>query len=107
MAKILICTQVYENYGAHDWDGVGDCPQYWKAKGGNDYVVKNFTNFNRVAETVMALRPQVECDDQYYREHIVDWEIVADDYLTEFERDQLEYEGRVMYPAKELNSEVA
>ena len=39
MAKLLITTQVYENYGAHDWDGRGECPQYWKAKGGNDYVV--------------------------------------------------------------------
>ena len=40
MAKLLITTQVYENYGAHDWDGVGECPSYWKAKGGSDYVVK-------------------------------------------------------------------
>ena len=23
MAKLLITTQTYENYGAHDWDGVG------------------------------------------------------------------------------------
>jgi len=44
--KLLITTQVYENYGAHDWDGVGECPQYWKAKGGSDYVVKNI-NVNR------------------------------------------------------------
>ena len=36
--KLLITTQNYENYGAHDWDGVGECPQYWKAKGGSDYV---------------------------------------------------------------------
>jgi hypothetical protein len=54
--KLLITTQNLENYGAHDWDGVGECPQYWKAKGGSDYVVKNFTNFNNTTETVMALR---------------------------------------------------
>ena len=41
--KLLITTQVYENYGAHDWDGKGLCPQYWKAKGGSDYVVRNRT----------------------------------------------------------------
>ena len=40
--KLLISTQVYENYGAHDWDGTGECPQYWKAKGGSDYVIKRF-----------------------------------------------------------------
>ena len=28
--------------------------------------------------------------------------IVADDYLTEFERNQLEYDGSIMFPAREL-----
>ena len=101
MAKLLITTQVYENYGAHDWDGVGECPSYWKAKGGNDYVVKKI-NVNKVTETVMALRGQIECDNEGFREHIIGWEVVANDYLTEFEKSQLEYEGSIRYPAKEL-----
>ena len=102
MSKLLITTQVYENYGAHDWDGKGECPSYWKAKGGNDYVVKNFRDYNRVTEVVMALRSQVEEDSQYCREHIIDFEVVADDYLTEFERDQLEYEGSIRFSPKEI-----
>ena len=102
MAKLLITTQVYENYGAHDWDGVGECPQYWKAKGGNDYVVKKFRDFSAVSETVMALRGQIEQDNDGFRETIIGWEIVANDYLTEFEKSQLEYEGSIRYPAKEL-----
>ena len=101
MAKLLITTQVYENYGAHDWDGVGACPQYWKAKGGSDYVVKN-VNVNSVTETVMALRGQIEQDNQAFRETIIGWEVVANGYLTEFERDQLEYEGKIRFPAREL-----
>ena len=101
MAKLLITTQVYENYGAHDWDGVGECPSYWKAKGGSDYVVKKI-NVNKVTETVMGLRSQIECDNEYYREHIINFEVVANDYLTEFEKDQLEYEGKIRFPAKEL-----
>ena len=101
MAKLLITTQVYENYGAHDWDGVGACPQYWKAKGGSDYVVKN-VNVNSVTETVMALRGQIEQDNQAFREKIIGWEVVANGYLTEFERDQLEYEGVIRYASKEL-----
>ena len=101
MAKLLITTQVYENYGAHDWDGVGECPQYWKAKGGSDYVVKN-VNVNTVTETVMALRGQIEQDNQAFREKIIGWEVVANGYLTEFERDQLEYEGKIRFPAREL-----
>jgi len=99
--KLLITTQVYENYGAHDWDGTGECPQYWKAKGGCDYVVKKI-NVNKATETVMALRSQIECDNEGFREHIINWEVVADNYLTEFEQSQLEYEGKITYPAKEL-----
>jgi hypothetical protein len=38
MAKI-VRTQYRENYGSHDWDGTGECPQHWKNKGGSTYVV--------------------------------------------------------------------
>jgi hypothetical protein len=37
--KVLITTQYMENYGAHDWDGTGECPQYWKAKGGEEFFL--------------------------------------------------------------------
>ena len=40
--KLHIWTQDYENYGAHDWDGTGECPQYWKAKGGADFFIVKF-----------------------------------------------------------------
>jgi hypothetical protein len=100
MAKLLISTQVYENYGAHDWEGVGECPQYWKAKGGSDYVVKKFRGDATTA--VMCLRTQIECDNQHIRESIIDFRVVPDNYLTEFEQSQLEYEGRVTYGPKEL-----
>ena len=101
MAKLLITTQVYENYGAHDWDGVGECPQYWKAKGGSDYVVKKI-NVNKVTETVRGVRGQIECDNYAFRETIIDWTIVADDALTEFEQSQLAYEGKIRYGSKEI-----
>ena len=105
MAKLLIQTQVFENYA---WDengnlGTGD-NAYWKAKGGSDYVVKNLTSLvlTTIRDLVDAVRPQVETNNDAFREHIISWEVVADDYLTEFERSQLEYEGRIVYPAQEL-----
>jgi hypothetical protein len=98
--KLLITTQVYENYGAHDWDGTGACPSYWKAKGGSDYVIKRFKGDPTTA--VMALREQIEEDNDHYRETIIDFRLVKDDYLTEFEQSQLDYEGSIRYPAKEL-----
>ena len=39
MANKIVTTQYRENYGSHDWDGTGECPQYWKNKGGSTFVV--------------------------------------------------------------------
>ena len=36
---LVIHTQYQENYGAHDWDGKGVCPQYWKFKDGTEYKI--------------------------------------------------------------------
>ena len=94
MAKLLIQTQVYENYGDAS-------NPYWKPKGGSDYVVKKI-NVNKVTETVMGLRGQIECDNEGYREHILGWEIVGDNDLTEFEQSQLKFEGKIRYASKEL-----
>ena len=98
--KLLIQTQVFENYGAHDWDGKGECPQYWKAKGGNDYVVKNFQGNENQAVTV--LRKKIEQQNDFFRECMISWNVVEDSYLTEFEQSQLDYEGKIRFPAKEL-----
>jgi hypothetical protein len=101
--KLLITTQLYENYGAHDWDGKGSCPSYWKAKGGNDYVIKDFRGGDEAAtRMVMAVRERIEESSDYYQETIIGWDLVEDSYLTDFERSQLEYDGEIKYPAKEL-----
>jgi hypothetical protein len=103
--QLLITTQTEENYGAHDWNGEGAVPQYWKFKGGEDYKY-DLGRYGRseeaVTELVMALRGQIEEDNDYFRNHIIGWTVVADDYLTDYERSQLEYEGRIIYPAKQL-----
>lgn len=102
MSKILIQTQVFENYA---WDEHGNLGTgvnaYWKAKGGSDYVVRNI-DINRAREIVESVRDQIEQNNDAYREYIVDWEVVADDHLTRFERDQLEYEGRITYGPHEI-----
>ena len=110
--KLLITTQYCENYGAHDWDGTGECPQYWKFKGGEDYFynLDGFRFNSEFAEKnlqmiVDSLRNQVEWDDIGSRSYIVGYEIVEDDYMTEFERSQLEYDGAIAYPAKWLVDE--
>ena len=103
MAKLHIYTQDQENYGAHDWDGEGECPQYWKFKGGEDFFIPKFKGGDEAASmAVMALRSQIEEDNQYFRRQIVGWSIVANDYMTEFEKSQLDYDGKITYKAKEL-----
>ncbi len=106
MAKLLISTQYQENYGAHDWDGEGQCPQYWKFKGGSEYVIENFKGGQAEATmAIMAVRNDIEVSNDYVREQIVGWDIVPNNHLTDFERSQLEYEGRITYPAKVLKLE--
>jgi hypothetical protein len=108
MSKLHIQTQVYENYGAHDWDGQGQCPQYWKAKGGSDYMVsldgvKGGEFFDKRVEMIVdSVRSQIEETSEYYTETIIGYDVVADDFLTEFEQDQLDYEGVIRHKAKEL-----
>jgi len=100
--KLHITTQIQENYGAHDWDGEGECPQYWKFKGGNDFFVKGIKNDTEATMAVMALREKIEEDNEYYREQIIGWGLVKNDFMTDFEKSQLEYEGSIAYPAKVL-----
>jgi hypothetical protein len=50
----------------------------------------------------MAVRGDIEENNDYFRCQIIGWDIVADDFMTEFEKSQLEYEGEIRYPAKVL-----
>lgn len=98
--KLLITTQVYENYGNAE-------TPHWKPKGGNDYVVKNIpwkteVDFQNAIKIVEAVAPKIECDNEGYREYAIGWKVVADDYLTEFEISQRDYDGVITYPAREI-----
>jgi hypothetical protein len=108
--KILISTQYRENYGAHDWDGKGECPQYWKFKGGDEFIVEvpGF-NFNdefagkKAQMIVDSMRDKLEYKSEYAEEYIIEWSFVEVDFMTEYEHSQLEYEGKIVYPAKRIN----
>ena len=79
--KIVIQTQVRENYGAHDWDGKGTCPQRWKYKGGNTYVVRDLTQaqVDKIVKlgipTITAL---IEERNEGYEEYLLAYDIVKD-----------------------------
>ena len=95
MSRLMISTQILENYGTM-------AEPYWKAKGGNDYFVRNVHAADQVSVIIDAVRVQIESDNEYYREYIIHHEIVTDAYLTPDEQLQLDFEGRITTPATEV-----
>ena len=94
---LVVSTQVHENYGAHDWDGVGVCPQYWKAKGGHEYKILGIPAGIDFQEIVELVTPEIETANDYITESIIDVRCEADDYLSWFEKSQLDYEGSIQF----------
>ena len=99
--KILITTQYQENYGT-------DADPYWKMKGGSDYFITGVDPL-RVAPGLLVdkVRDRIEYQGVMSQEYIVDWRLVDDDYVTDFERDQMQYDGRVTHPTPILTPEIA
>lgn len=91
--RVVVTTQIYENYGAHMWDGKGECPRYWKAKGGNEYQVEVGTaaqvlelgqaGLQRIANRIAD---KIERNDEYWFEFRISWH-VHDSSETYGERD--------------------
>lgn len=80
--KLVITTQYRENYGAHDWDGKGACPQYWKCKGGDVYVVPNLSEaqIKKVnASGIPNLTALIESRSEHSEECVIGWSVVNDD----------------------------
>ena len=94
---LVIRTQYMENYGAHDWDGKGECPQYWKAKGGSEFKVTGIPRNVDVDHVLFMLGQEVQWSDNGSTSTVIGTHIEKDDYLSWFEKSQLEYDGRVVF----------
>ena len=90
---LVIDTQYMENYGAHDWDGKGECPQYWKAKGGSEYKVLNVPKNVDADLVVRMLGQEVAWADTGSSSTVLGTHMEEDNYLSWFERSQKEYDG--------------
>jgi hypothetical protein len=94
--KVLITTQYRENYGT-------EADPYWKFKGGSEYFIEGVDPLKVAPGTLVdKVKSEIEYSNPMSEEYILDWELVADDYMTDFEKSQLEYEGKVTFPAKIL-----
>ena len=103
---LVMETQYRENYGAHNWDGVGACPQYWKNKGGSSYLIPMGSSINAAAlgQVLAVAAERLERHTDFEEEFIIGWHIESDDYVPEDERLQLEYDGgHITYPSPRLD----
>jgi hypothetical protein len=92
---LVIQTQDYENYAAHR-GFTGEF--YWKAKGGSEFKVVGVPADLDPAEVVDLVRDQIEEDTPYFQTTITGYSVESDDYLSWFEKSQLEYDGSIQYP---------
>lgn len=91
---IVIATQDYENYAAHQgFDG----SYRWKAKGGSEFKITGVPSNVDVDEVVEMVRDEIERNDEYFQTTIIGYGMQSDDYLSWFEKSQLEYEGEVTF----------
>ena len=91
---LVIDTQDRENYAAHN-GFTGE--YYWKMKGGQSYKVLNIPQGADPAKIVETFRSDIEdLDNDYYRSEIIEYSLQNDDWMSPFERSQLEYEGALM-----------
>ncbi len=76
---IFITMQYKENYGAHAWEGEGECPQYWKFKGGSDYVSRSLTleevQDGGIEEFAQSVIDSISYKDDHSEEYCIDWEL--------------------------------
>jgi hypothetical protein len=91
---LVIQTQDYENYAAHQgFDG----SFYWKAKGGSEFKITGIPEGADLDEVVELVRSEIERDDEYFQTQIIGYGVEADDYLSWFEKSQLEYDGSIQF----------
>ncbi len=91
---LVIQTQDYENYAAHQgFNG----EFYWKAKGGSEFKVTNIPQGVDPDEVVELVRSEIEQDNPYFQTTIIGYGLESDDYLSWFEKSQLEYDGEIQF----------
>ena len=77
--KLVIHTQFRENYGAHDWDGnSSECPQYWKFKGGDTYIIDVTLQEAQDRAFYDAVYQCIEHSSDYSEEYVLGETLVDD-----------------------------
>lgn len=89
--RIVINTQVKENYGAHTWDGVGECPQSWRYKGGHSRVLAEYIEKPSQATVDAVVAQWKPTYNDYYQEYALSIHVLAPGEETHDEKIDREY----------------
>ena len=91
--KIIVSTQISENYAAHDWDRKGECPQRWKYKGGRTFIISNVDISNSMDSGYWSkIEDSIVSVNDYFVEYIIGSDLVDDidfdlsDYCESWEK---------------------
>ena len=99
---IVISTQDYENYAWVDGEIQTGRGAYWKCKSGSEYKITNVPYPCDVEAIVDMVRNQIERGDDYFITDIIGYNVEQDNYLSWFEKSQLEQDGHIQYKEPEI-----
>jgi hypothetical protein len=80
--KLVIQTQIRENYAAHT-GFTGEF--YWKMKGGNTYIVENLSEYHaeKIVNTgIPTLSNLITEKNNYFEEYVISYSVVEDDAVA-------------------------
>lgn len=92
---IVVRTQYRENYGTAE-------QPYWKNKGGSEYKIVNVPTSLDEQELLEAVdrltsNPFITYSNPISEQYLLNWSIEDDDYMSWFEKSQLEYDGEIIF----------
>lgn len=97
-----ITAQYHENYGAHSWDGQGECPQAWKPKGGQVFTLRVDSDsfMYAEAECLKAIATLLaKQSNEYARYTYVDHELVFSEPIA---LDSDLFQSELLYECEQL-----
>lgn len=93
---IVLRTQYRENYGTPE-------APHWKFKGGSEYKITNVPTDLSEQEMLVLVdkllsNPFIQYSNSMSEQYLLNWSTEEDDYMSEFERGQLEWDGEILFP---------
>lgn len=90
--KIYFYTQEHENYGT-------EAEPFWKAKGGSDFILESNTWTTEMFDRVYSI---LNYSNPFFTSTVIGHNDIQDDFITDFEKAQLEYDGEIQFPATRI-----